>query len=334
MSALAATGWGLLAASSFTIGGLIGVTVKSSPRTRASMMAFGGGALLYAAVIEALAEAADEDAVYAERWVVVGFSFLGALLFVGLELGLSFVKEKLGLSDDEDEEEGGSVRNRRLTMGLSGRYGGLHAAASTKRPAAISNRSNSVGVELAGSSVSTPTEATLGQTSLRLSDSARDVAGQEELRRGQQASLLFVVASAVDAIPESLVIGMFSNQGDPSSLVSFVLGVFLSQLPTTMSAAEKMLMSGVPPGRIMMMLVAINLWTGFGAMIGSFLSFHSVYEAAIEGLAGGMLLSLVTNTILPEAFAEAGSKGTLVGFYSMLGFLSLLMVALFIDLAE
>ena len=405
--AVKAMGWGLLAASSFLIGGFLGITVKTSARTRAAMMAFGGGALLYAAVIEGLQDATDEEAWLEERWTVAGFSFLGALLFVGLEWGLESIKDKLGLQDLNDlsegealgEEGGDAVATVYQNMGLGGRIGELHAAVqgralvsyrstsgslsasignspngstgaslqgSTKRPASTPSKAmltsvnEHVAVELVGSSRSqvqgSDHQPSVAQASLRYNDnedgatsarvSAMSEQDRKELMRGRQASLLFIAASFIDAIPESIVIGIFSNDGDLSTLVVFVLGVFLAQLPLAMSAAEKMLMCGVSPVRIMLMLAPITLWTGLGAMIGSFafpgaegedpdeFTSKKFGEAAMEGLAGGMLLSLVANTILPEAFAEAGSQGSLVGFCTMLGFLSLLLVALFISYFE
>ena len=187
-------------------------------------------------------------------------------------------------------------------------------------------------------------EANTAPLSVVLSEGSRVTSADEqrELERGKQASVLFVAASFIDAIPESLVIGIYSNDGDPSTLVTFVLGVFLAQLPTAMSAAEKMLMSGVSPARIMMMLAPITIWTGLGAMLGSVIFSPDseedfgmkIAEAAMEGLAGGMLLSLVANTILPEAFAEAGSKGSVVGFCTMLGFLSLMIMGVLISYHE
>ena len=390
--ALKALGWGLLAASSFMIGGFIGITVETSPRTRAIMMAFGGGALLYAAVIEGLQDATDDDKSNEERWVVVGSSLLGALVFVGLEWGLEAVKDKLGLNSPEDvaieDEVGDAAAIAYQQMGLGGRFGELHAAvqgrallskrsrnASTKCLARAATAPLSTGASLNASlnastksQVSTPkrpilpslnervemelmstesgdvAEANTAPPSVVLSEGSRvtSVDEQRELERGKQASVLFVAASFIDAIPESLVIGIYSNDGDPSTLVTFVLGVFLAQLPTAMSAAEKMLMSGVSPARIMMMLAPITIWTGLGAMLGSFIFSpdsegdfgRKIAEAAMEGLAGGMLLSLVANTILPEAFAEAGSKGSVVGFCTMLGFLSLMIVAVLISYYE
>ena len=374
--ALKALGWGLGAASSFMFGGFIGITVETAPRTRAIFMAFGGGGLMYAAVIEGFGIAVDSDASDHARWVVVGFSFLGALLFVGLEWGLEFVKEKLGLHDPK--EEGEEVRDmetdaywqnglsgRRALLSLRSRTGSTNTLASSSKRPMLPSVNARLEVELMSSKSSGDAKESSAQHSSKLSESNRasvntfgtserhrpwkktlwsrphtirlSKASEEELgelRRGKQASLLFVAASFIDAIPESLVIGMYSNNGDLSELITFVLGVFLSQLPTAMSAAQKMLISGVPPSSIMMMLSSISIWTGVGAVLGSFIFREpgEEVEAAMEGLAGGMLLSLVANTILPEAYAEAGSQGSLVGFCSMLGFLALLCISVSIDI--
>jgi len=157
---------------------------------------------------------------------------------------------------------------------------------------------------------------------------------------GKQASFMVWLGVFVDAIPESQVIGILANRGDPAQLTAFVLGVFLANLPEAMSAAQKMMLCGVPRLQIICMWGAITIWTGLGAVIGSLLfpvhddsdsSSTAMIEAAIEGLAGGQLLSLVSNTILPEAYAEAGHQGSIVGFCCMLGFLTVTMVTVIVQ---
>ena len=49
---IVAVGWGLLSAFSLVIGAWIGITQAPSPKVNASMMAFGGGALIQALSIE------------------------------------------------------------------------------------------------------------------------------------------------------------------------------------------------------------------------------------------------------------------------------------------
>ena len=81
--------------------------------------------------------------------------------------------------------------------------------------------------------------------------------------------------------------------------------------------------------RILMMWGSITLITGVGAFLGATLipqnpegiMFYAVL--GIEGLAAGAMLTVIAETMLPEAFEHGGA---IVGFSTLLGFLSALMV--------
>ena len=49
--------------------------------------------------------------------------------------------------------------------------------------------------------------------------------------RGKTAAIMIWLGILIDAVPESFVIGILSNGGDASSMLNFVLGVFLANFP-------------------------------------------------------------------------------------------------------
>jgi len=132
----------------------------------------------------------------------------------------------------------------------------------------------------------------------------------------------------LDGIPESLIIGMLSGRITGISL-SFIAGVFLANLPEAMSSAVGMRRSGMGFWKIFWMWGSLCLITGLGAAIGVLLFpaqpavTDYYWIAGIEGLAAGAMLTMIAETMLPEAFEQGGA---IVGFSTLLGFLTTLVV--------
>jgi zinc transporter ZupT len=81
------------------------------------------------------------------------------------------------------------------------------------------------------------------------------------------------------------------------------------------------------------MWMSLCLITGVGALIGSVIfpdnpqGGLSYLIAGIEGLAAGAMLTMIAETMLPEAFEQGG--GTITGLSTLIGFLAALGVKLF-----
>lgn len=152
-------------------------------------------------------------------------------------------------------------------------------------------------------------------------------------QQGGHAALAIWLGIGLDAIPESLVIGMLvaasAASGSAMSL-AFIAGVFLANLPEAMSSAVTMAHGGMRISRIMWMWISLCLLTGLGALIGTvILPAHPegalVYVVyGIEGLAAGAMLTMIAETMLPEAFDQGGSG--IVGLSTLAGFLAAMAV--------
>lgn len=162
----------------------------------------------------------------------------------------------------------------------------------------------------------------------------KDVSRIAEEHKGG-AALAIWLGIALDGIPESLVIGMLvtaaAATGNAMSL-AFIVGVFLANLPEAMSSAVTMQRQGKKIRTIMLMWFSLCVTTGLGAFAGAFLlPAHPtglwVYGvAAIEGVAAGAMLTMIANTMLPEAFEQGG--GTIAGLSTLIGFVAALSVKL------
>lgn len=132
------------------------------------------------------------------------------------------------------------------------------------------------------------------------------------------ASLAIWLGILLDGIPESLVIG--ANMIHGSISVSLVAGLFLSNYPEALSSSRGMQEERLSKGKILLMWSSIMIFTGVGAAFGNvFMQSAEVHWFSfIEGLAAGAMLTMIAQTMLPEAYAKGGS---VTGFATLMGFL-------------
>jgi len=127
-----------------------------------------------------------------------------------------------------------------------------------------------------------------------------------------------VLAIILDGIPESLVIGLnLSEKGfiSPALLVA----VFISNLPESISGSTGMKASGWSRKTIILLWLSISLVCAVSTIIG-FSLFKGVsvrWMAFTLSFAGGAILMMIANSMVPEAYEHAGK---LAGVFTILGF--------------
>ncbi|MDG4803555.1 ZIP family zinc transporter [Micromonospora sp. WMMD980] len=127
------------------------------------------------------------------------------------------------------------------------------------------------------------------------------------------------VGALLDGVPESVVIGTSLLAGGPVSFVT-VIAVFLSNVPEGLSSAAGMRQAGRTRRYVFGLWIAIALISGAASLAGYTLLGGAPPEvlATITALAGGAILAMITDTMVPEAFEDAH---LLVGLITVLGFL-------------
>lgn len=130
----------------------------------------------------------------------------------------------------------------------------------------------------------------------------------------------------LDGIPESFVIGASTIHSTLS--LSLLAGLFLSNYPEALSSSLGMKKQGKKFGRIVMMWLSLTLITGIGAYLGRefFQSAPEWLFALIEGSAAGAMLTMISQTMLPEAYRKGGvitGLSTLAGFLAAIFFKTL-----------
>lgn len=131
-------------------------------------------------------------------------------------------------------------------------------------------------------------------------------------------ALALVLGSVLDGIPESAAIGVSLLDGGGVG-VAFVAAVFLSNLPEGLAATSGLRAAGRSPGRILTMWLVVALASALAAALGYGLLAHGgpVALGAIQAFAGGAVLAMLANSMLPEAVEHGGR---LVGLAAVLGF--------------
>ncbi len=120
----------------------------------------------------------------------------------------------------------------------------------------------------------------------------------------------------LDGIPESLVIGATAG----AIRVSFIVGIALSNYPESLASSVGMREQAFSWRNITFLWGTVVLMTGLGAAAGSVV-FEQAPEqafAVVEGLAAGAMLTVITQTMMPEALQRAGG---FVGLAALAGFL-------------
>ena len=140
------------------------------------------------------------------------------------------------------------------------------------------------------------------------------------------APLAIWLGIMLDGIPESLVIGS-SMIHHPISF-SLIAGLFLSNYPESLSSSVGMREQGHSFLKVFMMWTSIMIMTGIGAFMGNaYLVGAPVFLFAIvEGIAAGAMLTMIAETMLPEAYHKGGS---ITGLSTLLGFLTALLFKTF-----
>jgi zinc transporter ZupT len=120
----------------------------------------------------------------------------------------------------------------------------------------------------------------------------------------------------LDGTPESLVIGATAG----AIRVSFLVGIVLSNYPEALASSVGMREQAFAWRNIALLWRTVVLVTGIGAATGSVV-FEQAPEqvfAVVEGLAAGAMLTVITQTMMPEALHRSGG---FVGLAALAGFL-------------
>jgi zinc transporter, ZIP family len=136
-----------------------------------------------------------------------------------------------------------------------------------------------------------------------------------------------VLAIILDGIPESIVIGLGIFEGGTVS-IAMLVAVFISNLPESIAGSTGMKAGGWGRGKIILLWLIIALVCAGSTVLGYslFSSASDQWLAFIQAFAGGAILLMLANSMIPEAYEHGGK---LAGVFTVIGFfLSVSMVIL------
>jgi ZIP family zinc transporter len=136
-----------------------------------------------------------------------------------------------------------------------------------------------------------------------------------------------VLAIILDGIPESIVIGLGIFEGGKVSLAMLV-AVFIANLPEAIAGSTGMKAGGWPKKKIIILWVAIALICAVSTVAGYslFSGASDEWMAFIQAFAGGAILIVLANSMIPESYEHGGK---LTGIFTVFGFfISVAMVIL------
>lgn len=132
------------------------------------------------------------------------------------------------------------------------------------------------------------------------------------------SSLGIVLGTVLDGIPESVVLGVGLLSGTTTS-PALLIAVFISNLPEAIASTSGLLAAGWPRRRLLAMWGAIVLVSGVSAAVG-YVLFDGASPAVVAfvlAFAGGAVLTMLADSMMPEAFDHGGR---LVGVVTTFGF--------------
>jgi ZIP family zinc transporter len=137
---------------------------------------------------------------------------------------------------------------------------------------------------------------------------------QQSSDSGAGGGLAIAIGSLLDGIPESVVLGVGLLDGGGVS-VAMLAAIFLSNLPEGLSSALGMKKAGRSKGYVLGLWIAIALLSGLASLLGAALlgSASDRWMATVNAVAAGALLTMIADTMVPEAVqGEHGLTGLLV----------------------
>ena len=145
--------------------------------------------------------------------------------------------------------------------------------------------------------------------------------GERKSSGGEQAggsALAIVLGIVLDGIPESLVLGLTVLEAGSVS-AAFLAAVLLSNLPEAIAASTGLAAAGWTQTRVLGLWGLVTLVCGVAALAG-----YALFDTAsprtvafVLAFAGGAILTMLADTMMPEAYEHGGK---LVGVFTTLGF--------------
>ncbi len=146
---------------------------------------------------------------------------------------------------------------------------------------------------------------------------------EEHHNEGLSKVLLFVMAIAIHNLPEGIAAGVGFGSGDTSGALVIAGGIALQNIPEGMVVIAPMLAAGVSKKRTLLIAALTGLVEVVGTLIGYLaVSASEVILPFALAFAGGTMLYVISDEMIPETHAHGGQRGAT---YALLGGFALML---------
>jgi zinc transporter, ZIP family len=134
------------------------------------------------------------------------------------------------------------------------------------------------------------------------------------------------IGTLMDNIPESIILGLGLATGGVIN-ISFMVAVFISNLPEGLAGTVNLASAGYSKKRIFWMETFIVVISAFCALLGYYLvkAMPTIDGRYLQAFAAGAMLTMLADAMMPEAFRNGGK---LAGIFTVLGFLLAAMLSI------
>lgn len=137
--------------------------------------------------------------------------------------------------------------------------------------------------------------------------------------KGAALIVPMVLAIVLDGIPESIVLGLGMSKGGSVSMAMLV-AVFVSNLPESIAGSSGMKAAGWSTKKITLLWLIIAVFCSLATVAGFslFTNTSELWLSFIKAFAGGAILMMLSNSMMPEAFEHGGryaGVATVFGFF-------------------
>ena len=141
----------------------------------------------------------------------------------------------------------------------------------------------------------------------------RRASGPDSRAQSSGAGSALALGAFLDGIPEQAVLGISIAEGGAVS-VGLLVAIFVSNLPEAIGSASEMRAAGRRPPTIRRLWIAVAIVCTLASVGGYGIADVSGghLEAGINGFAGGALLVMLVDSMIPEATSKFGGKAGLV----------------------
>lgn len=140
---------------------------------------------------------------------------------------------------------------------------------------------------------------------------------------------LFIIAISLHKLPEGLAVGVAYSAEEFINPMSLVIGIALHNIPEGLTMAISLVAAGESKLKSALTALVIGMIQPLGAILGLFLiGFSSSIIPLAMAMAGGTLLFVVINEILPETYGYKETEKSAVAVFAGFIVMSYLFMAL------